>query len=371
MYISIKYLEDEIIRRGGTLVNNKEDVVKSYSMKGSFKEQKEISIDIISDIKPKYNSNEWSDNKRKVQKTFNFKYFKENRQIYFKRSNSINLVKIRDKDYNKTGQYIEKVIVDREHSYHELFVGLIINTLRSNLLKHFVFTFNFEDITITRRRIGKKRKVENTLSIYMEYVPNSMTFGDYIETSNINSFLVTYYNIALIIRDVYKEIGFIHYDLHTANILLQELKETEEFSYSDDERVVKSKRLVRIIDYGFSGVKYGGKFYKVGNNETLFLGEKDNPITDCFKLLLHSYKRLRNLKEEDEQDEEKEDKFDFDRTPFDIIFEFFCKENTIDEMLEFNQMNNYYNNIPKYYKESGIEKMNMFIKYLDENIFGD
>lgn len=365
MFLTIDYIKEEIVNRGGILRNNPDKVSKSYNnSKQNFDECKTLVKNIMSKVNPKHDSNYWLDDKDKNRKHFNFDYFSTKKEeIYYRKGDTINIIDTSTKD-NDYRNYVEKSIYFSKSIYHEILVSFIINTLPKNLLRHFIYTYDYDIIEITRSRPYKKDSDEETLkkiNIYMDTVPNSKSFGEYIEEKGSSDFIDVYYNVCIVIKEAYREIGFTHFDLHTSNVLIEKLEEPEEFVYSDGTKI-KTRRLIRIIDYGYSSAIFNGKNYRFKNNKIKFMGEVDNPITDCFKLLIHAYKRMKrkNAKYGDEH---------YSLEPFNVIFAFFCEGITIDDMIEFNEGNNHYNNIPKYYSESGIDKIEEFIDYLNEKFY--
>lgn len=108
-----------------------------------------------------------------------------------------------------------------------------------------------------------------------------------------NEYLEIYLQILNAINVASKAFDYTHYDLHSENVLIQTLSyyvliplynNNGTFSY------IRTKRLVRIIDYGFSHIKLQGQHFGVYGYEDLGIDpESSFPMYDAYKLLLNSY----------------------------------------------------------------------------------
>lgn len=370
MSLTINNIKKTIKNRGGTLPNDSDKVSKSYSInKQSFKNQKTIVNRLLKSINPLYDSEYWLDDHKENQKHFQFDHFSiYKKEIYNKRGNTVNVIKTTNSE-EETRSYIEKSSYFSMRIYHEILVGLLINRLSDNILQHFVYTYDYDKIIINKTRpyTNVEEEEETKINIYMERVDSATTLGQYIDTNGSAAFLRSYYNTVLILRDAYEETGFIHFDLHTSNIMVQRTEEDITYSYSKGVPITTHRR-IKIIDYGYSSINYKGNTYKITNNEKKFMGEDDNPITDCYKLLIHSYRRIKESYDElIESDPEEAEIYELDT--FHRIFKFFSSKISIDEMIEFNTGNNHYNNIHKYYNDKGIDKLDEFIEYLTNEFY--
>lgn len=171
---------------------------------------------------------------------------------------------------------------DNRDILYEYFIGTIgINTIRS-LTPNFAYTlalFQCNPLPIKNNKIDLKKfcnddkdskdsKDSRNYVIYEKIVGESM--HDFIKkatTSNDIYKIQTYILqlvFALIIAQ--KEIGFVHYDLHTDNIILRKLLSPKIIEYEIYGKTYKIETDVipTIIDYGFShfvyqGIPFGGK----------------------------------------------------------------------------------------------------------------
>lgn len=368
--LSIELIEKAIKNRGGILPNDVNKVSKGYNIsKQSFKNQREIVNSILKKINCLRDSDCWLDCHKENQKHFNFDYFcVDKKEIYSRRGNEVSVIRTTNES-NEVRSYIKKSSYFSRKIYHELLVSLVVNTLSDNILRHFVYTYDYDKLIMVKNRpyLDVDDEEETKINIYMERVYNAVTLGEYIYSNGSEAFLRIYYNTVLILRDAYEEIGFVHFDLHTSNIMVQKIPEDVTYKYKRGLPIT-THRCIKIIDYGYSSVKYKNNTYKIENNEKKFMGERDNPITDCYKLLIHSYKRIKTEYDDlIETDPEQADMFKLDI--FHKIFSFFSTDITIDEMVDFNNKNNHYNNIPKYYKGRGIDKLDEFIDFLTKEFY--
>ena len=130
MSLTIKKIKDSIRKEGGEIYNDVDKVPKTYNTKGKFLKQKNLCKIIMEKVDPLYDSEFWEEDNKKNQKHYNFKIFNKEKQIYFKRRNIINKVKVKNVDEDSSSNYIIKTIIDKTHPYHELLIGLVLNNLK-------------------------------------------------------------------------------------------------------------------------------------------------------------------------------------------------------------------------------------------------
>lgn len=226
------------------------------------------------------------------------------------------------------------------------------------------YTFYNEVLCLSLLNSLKKIKKYNTPKIYSYGVTNdpktclilmsdihkSYTFNCFISNISDEVFVKTLLKIAIVLYYIYTKIGIIHFDLHANNVLIREFKEEINVNYGE-YNISDTKTLPCFIDFSFSSCISSGKHFFY-DDKTKFNNLVNNPITDIYKLIISSY-RVKKSK--------KECSISYD--VFNNIFKFFTTEN-IEDHHNFNKENNYYCNIPKYYKESGEVKLKEFIDFL-------
>lgn len=179
---------------------------------------------------------------------------------------------------------------------HEFFIGYFLNQLRTKI-PNFMFVYGLftcegpANSEICPATNGNLRDY-----LLMESIQGT-TFKDFISTHTDSEIFAAYLQIILSVALAYEEMDYTHYDLHTGNVLIQELDKpylirytlrTDKNRYTD--YFVLTKYLAKIIDYGTSHVnatfadnvkKSFGNFYMThGNVEAT----KSNPYHDLFKI---------------------------------------------------------------------------------------
>ena len=108
---------------------------------------------------------------------------------------------------------------------------------------------------------------------------------------NFETFMNIYLQVLFSLAVAYHEFDFTHYDLHTGNILVQDLPEIVFIKYTFKNKTffIKTNKLARIIDYGMGhiNVTLGEKDYGFGNFDYhRFHGKnalKSNLLHDIYK----------------------------------------------------------------------------------------
>ena len=104
-------------------------------------------------------------------------------------------------------------------------------------------------------------------------------------------FLQIYLQVLNPLNLAYKKFDFTHYDLHSENVLIQELPYPISIPfYHPDGRTLylRTNFLARIIDYGTAHVKIEGQHFGVfrAENRGQIFPDRSFPMHDAYKLLL-------------------------------------------------------------------------------------
>ena len=178
---------------------------------------------------------------------------------------------------------------------HEFFIGYFLNQLRSTIPN---FMYIYALFTCKGPDKGEVCPAEGTNKDYMvmEYI-SGVSFKEFIQIRSDVEIFAVYLQIILAVGLAYEKYDYTHYDLHTGNVLVQELSEDVVIKYqlrnANGNNVIfyiKTRYLAKIIDYGTSyiNVHFGneerrsfGNFYLThGNVEAT----KSNPYHDLFKI---------------------------------------------------------------------------------------
>lgn len=166
-----------------------------------------------------------------------------------------------------------------DNLYHEAFVGMAaLNKLRS-WTPAFMYTYHLK----TCRKMSQRGATENFTwcskpntsqeFLFCENVSNAMTLFDFIAANKLNYMLLAnfYLQLESALNLANAAYGFTHYDLHVKNVLIQELDQEARvpiYLNAGEAFYLKSKYVVRIIDYGLARVKLpNGKSYGISRYE--------------------------------------------------------------------------------------------------------
>lgn len=171
----------------------------------------------------------------------------------------------------------------------EYFIGTIgINKLRT-LIPNFSYTlaiFKYNPLLIGKdRKIDVKRfckEDSEDTRFYVVYEKiKGISMDDFvhnmIDDNDVHKLLTYILQIAFALIIAQREIGYVHYDLHTDNIILRKLPSPRVIEYDIDGKTyrIETDAIPTIIDYGFShfvyqGIPLGGKtMQKLGIIPTL------------------------------------------------------------------------------------------------------
>ena len=132
---------------------------------------------------------------------------------------------------------------------YEFLVGEQVNSLHS---KNFPETLG---IYLLPNKDRIKPYEEYIPHLLLEYVQGK-TLDNYIHMSE-NSLLLVFYQLICILQLAQEQIEFTHYDLHSGNIIIEKshIPVTLEYNLKRGKKILKTKTIVHIIDFGYSHVK--------------------------------------------------------------------------------------------------------------------
>ena len=142
---------------------------------------------------------------------------------------------------------------------HEFFVGLQLNKLEC---PNFMYVFSIFKCFAEFGQVFNRLCLESRNGVEKYYLMTEFIKGQdlnrWLKSMEINDLMSVYYQIILALHVAWVEVDFTHYDLHTSNVMLRDLGKVTLIPYTSrngQKFFVKSRFLVKIIDYGFSHVK--------------------------------------------------------------------------------------------------------------------
>lgn len=179
-------------------------------------------------------------------------------------------------------------------NYHEVFVGYKINQIMDKA-PAFVHTFGHKGCSKTSSESASmvcfpasEKYIEGPVQLLTEYIQDTITMGEWLQKDRETEDLkFVFLQVLANLLRANEEVGFVHGDLHTRNILLKinSFSGRVAIPYKNRVRYYEGKIEARIIDYGLSTVVEG--------NET-FVGYTSMPTNhqdvwnDIIKMLLCS-----------------------------------------------------------------------------------
>jgi len=171
---------------------------------------------------------------------------------------------------------------------HEFFIGYCLNRLRGKV-PNFMYVYGMfrceNPATGNNNRICpdipyNREWDEYTPSprdhLIMEYVRPGIPLGSTVSQSDFNRFMGIYLQAVAACAVAYHELGFTHYDLHAGNVLIQETSTLRDhfipYSFEGITFYIKSKLIVKIIDYGLSHVSGNETIDNVSTGRKLDFG---------------------------------------------------------------------------------------------------
>jgi len=188
--------------------------------------------------------------------------------------------------------------------YHEAIIGMLaLNKLR-DIIPNFMFIYG---LFYCSQPLKIPNNISNTNNSYkicpinglkyghlvMENIFNSKPLDQILNSLTTQEFLNIYLQIINALNLAHKEYDFTHFDLHSGNVLIQELSEPILIPlYTDSQEIIyiTTNKLARIIDYGKSHININ----ITELNKTLSFSfkakesyyRKGNPLYDAYKLLM-------------------------------------------------------------------------------------
>lgn len=183
--------------------------------------------------------------------------------------------------------------------YHEFFVGFTtLNKLRRKVA-NFMFTYTtFEcsaPIIVREGTGGNGREVANSFCysegermgtyVVIERVLGGKSIESLAPTSPVLEIVSWLYQLSYALELAYQEGEFCHYDLHTGNVLLRELKDAKVY-VPVNGNFIMARYIPVIIDYGRSRVTYEDQSYGYYDNYAVGLSpDVARPEHDLYKLI--------------------------------------------------------------------------------------
>ena len=162
-----------------------------------------------------------------------------------------------------------------DETIHEAFLGLTsINNIIKNI-PNFVYTFGIKNNILISEKI------------------DGISFTDYIDSQdfNIKDYIFILFQLALAIQVAQNECGFVHWDLHVWNIIIQKIPHFSTFDYVISYNKVmriKTNIIPIIIDYGKSHTIYNHQHHGYIN---MF---KMSTIQDILTIIISSLYKILN-----------------------------------------------------------------------------
>lgn len=192
-----------------------------------------------------------------------------------------------------------KQSIDRSSFYiiHEIFIGLIMNTLREDVL-NFIYTFGDFQCSpplnpSTHIFTYCKNSDVNVEYAIIQNIQNSSTLYEFISDGcTPEDFLNIYLQILYALSLANIRYDYTHYDLHTDNILIKIYDKKFYLPYTTEKgkEYLLTDSIAYIIDFGLSHIKYNNKDYSIDGFEKYGQYLKSYYLHDAYKLLCFSMK---------------------------------------------------------------------------------
>ena len=135
--------------------------------------------------------------------------------------------------------------------------------------------------------INTENRKEPKYYVMYEYI-NGYSFKELIIKKNTKHIYQILAVLCMILHNAFEEIEFVHYDLHTENIMIENERYNKDINFLIDgyEYNMTTSFGIKIIDYGFSHFTYNNTHYGMNPFEHLKITEYEaNDNFDLFKLL--------------------------------------------------------------------------------------
>lgn len=195
-----------------------------------------------------------------------------------------------------------KAASDKNHDngIHEAFIGIeALNNMRKYLPTFMHIYGYFKCLPPTFRPNGETISFCSRVSgtddvnyLMIEYIDGKQLDG-LLNRINSAIFLEIFWQIVSAIYLAHRMYDFTHYDLHTSNVLITILpNEILIPCYTpviDDRKYIKTRFLARIVDYGYSHIKYDDIHFGVQDlTQYCVYGNRSLPLFDLYKLICFS-----------------------------------------------------------------------------------
>ena len=183
---------------------------------------------------------------------------------------------------------------------HEAVIGFYATNQLRSLVPNFMFVYGYTKctppLTVGKEAVNWCNSGSSIVSYLInENIQDSISLNQMIKNPNLalQDFLDIFLQVINALNQAYKIKGFIHYDLHSENVLVREF--TEEISvpyYGTSNKVlgyISNRFIPFIIDYGMARIKISNDpneiIYRVGYEEINQIANQPNPLHDIYKLL--------------------------------------------------------------------------------------
>ena len=177
---------------------------------------------------------------------------------------------------------------------HEASVGILaLNKLKSKV-PNFSYIFGIHYCPLKNKTDSDwcPKKGKRFPYVIYENIEPSTTLYVYAKNKSVSEIMNVYLQVMLALNVANKSCNFTHYDLHTENVLMKELKSPVLVAYPYKNKKVYMKaetHIPMIIDYGHSYFKYDNRNFGYPQQSSTFWASGTNntskPLNDAYKLL--------------------------------------------------------------------------------------
>lgn len=188
---------------------------------------------------------------------------------------------------------------------HEIIISLLANNTLVTLGLHFPLCYGYKISGPTFLKLDRKNynvaitphdktnKLDNEETYLYTELFDAKTLLNYISSFNLKSFLNIWYQICYALYTAQLKYKFTHYDLHSSNIMIENLTEKITLLYVCDnvKYYINTYQLVRIIDLASAYMEVDGKTYGITDPNTIYVGRNNSfhPFQDIYFLLNSIY----------------------------------------------------------------------------------
>jgi hypothetical protein len=201
-------------------------------------------------------------------------------------------------------KYVDNVFVIKfpknkqliDNLFHEYFIGLLLNTLRSNI-PNFMYVYgmfrcNSSDV-LCKNQITNPQN--DTKFLVFEKI-NEQSLPDIISRISFKELIEIIIQLFFALAFANDVFEYCHLDLHAQNVLIKHftVPQIVKYPYKDKFLYVTTRNIPIIIDYGTSRVKNNlGRFDTIGNS---VIDNKQNaPEQDIYKFFSYMFSTFRNV----------------------------------------------------------------------------